>query len=215
MFLCKFQCFFTNSKSYYKEELPMAASGSTQNLGLNQWAETDHVLREDFNSDNQKIDAALSNVGPELLGTINVSAQASNISINVADIDWSSYSYVYIDYYLVASAKGTVYVRANNTTSGTLHYKSFGDSTSYNGNGFAGVYARNSGYTYGGHGRIVIQSHYGNYEYLTALTLPNVMMPTYGYQYVKFSDLNTFNFVPSDSSVKFTTATKFKIWGVK
>ena len=32
----------------------------TENYGLNQWAEQDKVLREDFNADNQKIDAALA-----------------------------------------------------------------------------------------------------------------------------------------------------------
>ena len=31
----------------------------TQNYQLNQWDATDRVLRTDFNSDNQKIDAAL------------------------------------------------------------------------------------------------------------------------------------------------------------
>ena len=33
----------------------------TTNYQLNQWDATDRVLRTDFNSDNQKIDAALKN----------------------------------------------------------------------------------------------------------------------------------------------------------
>ena len=36
------------------------ASNQTSNYGLNQWEATDQVLREEFNQDNQKIDAALS-----------------------------------------------------------------------------------------------------------------------------------------------------------
>ena len=36
------------------------ASSQTQNYQLNQWAETDQVLRTDFNADNAKIDAALT-----------------------------------------------------------------------------------------------------------------------------------------------------------
>ena len=39
------------------------ASNKTTNLGLNQWEAEDAVLREDFNADNAKIDAALANVG--------------------------------------------------------------------------------------------------------------------------------------------------------
>lgn len=35
----------------------------TSNYQLNQWAESDRILRTDFNSDNAKIDAALSNIG--------------------------------------------------------------------------------------------------------------------------------------------------------
>lgn len=36
------------------------ASGQTTNYGLNQWAAEDPVLRTDFNQDNAKLDAALS-----------------------------------------------------------------------------------------------------------------------------------------------------------
>ena len=38
------------------------ASGQTTNFGLNQWAAEDKVLREDFNADNAKIDAALKTI---------------------------------------------------------------------------------------------------------------------------------------------------------
>ena len=36
------------------------ASNQTSNYGLNQWAATDKVLREEFNQDNAKIDTALA-----------------------------------------------------------------------------------------------------------------------------------------------------------
>lgn len=35
----------------------------TSNYQLNQWAESDRILRTDFNSDNAKIDAALAELG--------------------------------------------------------------------------------------------------------------------------------------------------------
>lgn len=38
------------------------ASNKTSKLGLNQWLATDAILRSDFNTDNKKIDAALSNI---------------------------------------------------------------------------------------------------------------------------------------------------------
>ena len=39
------------------------ASNQTANFGLNQWEATDKVLREEFNADNAKIDAALAVMG--------------------------------------------------------------------------------------------------------------------------------------------------------
>ena len=41
----------------------------TTNYQLNQWAKSDRVLMEDFNSDNQKIDAALGTIPKLAVGT--------------------------------------------------------------------------------------------------------------------------------------------------
>ena len=41
----------------------------TTNYQLNQWDATDRVLREDFNSDNRKIDAALGEMPHFVIGT--------------------------------------------------------------------------------------------------------------------------------------------------
>ena len=38
------------------------ASNQTANFGLNQWSAEDKVLREEFNADNQKIEAALGSI---------------------------------------------------------------------------------------------------------------------------------------------------------
>lgn len=40
----------------------MASASKTTNYQLNQWAATDQVRREDFNSDNQKVDTALKSL---------------------------------------------------------------------------------------------------------------------------------------------------------
>jgi len=45
------------------------ASNKTANFNLNQWLSTDAILRSDFNSDNQKIDAALSSTPQIMAGS--------------------------------------------------------------------------------------------------------------------------------------------------
>ena len=42
------------------------ASNHTAAFGLNQWAATDPVLREDFNADNQKIEAAMKAIQEDI-----------------------------------------------------------------------------------------------------------------------------------------------------
>ena len=44
------------------------ASNHTANFGLNQWAATDPVVREDFNADNASIEEALVEMTAELEG---------------------------------------------------------------------------------------------------------------------------------------------------
>ena len=59
------------------------ASGQTSNYGLNQWAAEDPVLREDFNQDNAKIDAALEATPKFAVGSYagNGSADAREIIV--------------------------------------------------------------------------------------------------------------------------------------
>ena len=63
----------------------------TQNYQLNQWEASDRVLREDFNSDNRKIDAAIAACrarDPQLLKSLTISNDTSQIDIDVSDIDF-------------------------------------------------------------------------------------------------------------------------------
>ena len=48
------------------------ASNHTVHFGLNQWAATDPVLREDFNADNASIEEALAEMTAELEGKGNL-----------------------------------------------------------------------------------------------------------------------------------------------
>ena len=58
------------------------ASGQTKHYGLNQWQAGDHVLREEFNEDNAKIDAALAQVPVFVAGTY-VGTGEGNRTINL------------------------------------------------------------------------------------------------------------------------------------
>ena len=62
---------------------------------LSQWAETDRILREDFNSDNAKIEAALSGkFGPfEIIKSMPLPSDII-FSLDLSDVDWSQWTAV-------------------------------------------------------------------------------------------------------------------------
>lgn len=57
------------------------ASNQTKNYGLNQWERTDKVVMEDFNADNEKVDAALK----------ALAERAETISRSIPPIVFGSY----------------------------------------------------------------------------------------------------------------------------
>lgn len=61
----------------------MASSGKTPNIQLNQWADTDPIMRLDFNADNQKLDAALNAVPYRTLADVTTTAPLSRIDVNI------------------------------------------------------------------------------------------------------------------------------------
>ncbi len=97
-------------------------SSTTPNLGLHQWASTDYVNHEDFNSDNRKIDAAFSHVNRFPIREYTTSAATSNLSIDISDIDWSEYDYVFVEVTASAASAATFAVLLN-TTDTTLQTK--------------------------------------------------------------------------------------------
>ena len=91
----------------------------TENYQLNQWAKSDRVLMEDFNSDNAKIDAALNNTKnsiyyEKMLHTI-IGASTEKISIDVQAIDFTKYANVRL-YCAVPLAGAAVTLRLNGST---------------------------------------------------------------------------------------------------
>ena len=69
----------------------------TTNYQLNQWERTDRIMMDDFNADNQKLEAALTNalLGKRAIKTYTVTTtQPGYIDIPIDDIDFSQWSIV-------------------------------------------------------------------------------------------------------------------------
>ena len=62
---------------------------------LSQWAETDRILREDFNSDNAKIEAALAGMlgRAQIIKSISLTVD-TKVDLDLSDIDWNQWSAV-------------------------------------------------------------------------------------------------------------------------
>ena len=118
----------------------------TQNYQLNQWDATDRVLRTDFNSDNQKIDAALKNAA-DAVGTEAAARAAGDVYVKLLDvtleselqkwdidmsaIDLTQYQKLLFYPHLKGDNNQWVYMRINGLTSG---YTSPNNATGYCGN---------------------------------------------------------------------------------
>ena len=74
---------------------------STEHLQLNQWVPEDRILRQDFNRDNAKLDAAIGRLNaelhPTLIREVVTSATADSVELDVSDIDWSQWNCVIVD----------------------------------------------------------------------------------------------------------------------
>lgn len=92
----------------------------TENYHLNQWDATDRVLRTDFNSDNQKIDAALAEIKCQrsltLLQEYKVTESGQEIEFPL-DIDWNEWKAVHIQCEAFTNEdRTTVYVDLGSNT---------------------------------------------------------------------------------------------------
>ena len=115
----------------------------TKNYQLNQWDATDRVLRTDFNSDNQKIDATLEALAEsqslaarfvklkEVTTAQNVNG--GSVEIDVSDIDFADWQYVHVDVY--AKGFSGVQLRVNGKST-TCSYTQPGNGTCFGGTGY-------------------------------------------------------------------------------
>ena len=72
----------------------------TTNYQLNQWAKSDRIMMDDFNADNEKIEAALlGKLGKaQIIKTIPVNNAERQLDIDLRDVDWSKWDTVGIFY---------------------------------------------------------------------------------------------------------------------
>ena len=79
----------------------------TQHYQLIKWDPSDRVLRQNFNDNNDKIDAALHKMEEKAnfvkLKTVTTTEKivdGQNFTIDVSDINWSAWQYIYVDFML-------------------------------------------------------------------------------------------------------------------
>jgi hypothetical protein len=135
----------------------------TQNYQLNQWDATDRILREDFNEDNARIDAALEGTKPfTKLKEFTISQTGTQVEANISDIDFSQYHYVILD--ILGSMSGSLKFYCN-TPAGSSYMYFSGNSTFYNslGNIVSNAAGKISG-------RIIFFPYHNGEERLTCVT---------------------------------------------
>ena len=119
----------------------------TQNYQLNQWDATDRVLRTDFNSDNQKIDAALKNaadaVAAEALSRatedvyvklldLTLEEDTQKWNIDMSDIDLTKYQKLVLYPHLKGNTNQWVDLHINGTDGKYARIPLINDSTRQN-----------------------------------------------------------------------------------
>ena len=84
----------------------------TSNYQLNQWEDSDLILREDFNADNEKVDSALAELsGRSILIPIkefHVSIPAVTVTLPLTGIDWDRWQAVVFDFDMVSDKTNLV-----------------------------------------------------------------------------------------------------------
>lgn len=117
----------------------------TANYQLNQWDPKDRILREEFNGDNERIDAALSelNVRDSVVKFREhvTEADADGIVLELAGIDWGAWQTVYLDIALLGDSNSAG-LRAKAQLEGGGSHLSMTSSSAES--GFGSVYIGNA-----------------------------------------------------------------------
>lgn len=171
-------------------------------MGLNQWVLSDPFLMDDVNEDNRRIDEELGRLSAksciEKLKTITTTASnVTQIDIDVSDINFNDWQYVFLDAVTVQSCN----IRANNNQYGS-NYMGFGN-TQWITYSLASV---SSGT------RLIFLPHMGASSQLAVIATGTCF--SFGFGGPSFAGISTLNFVASGGNT-FSAGNKFTFWGVK
>jgi len=97
------------------------ATNHTPILGLCQWEPTDPVLRVDFNSDNQKIDAAFGAIPWVKLLDITTTTAASAVDISMEGIDLTKFLSLIVYVLYTDNKLAVIRMRINNISNNVYH----------------------------------------------------------------------------------------------
>lgn len=184
----------------------------TQAYQLNQWDEDDRIMREDFNADNAKIDAAITEVRAEnpyrLIRSVTTTAEAGQIDVDVSDIDFTKYLKIEL-FFHSPDYGNSLMLRINNISSESYAYGFIGGQ-----GGAATQYDTQMAYFY--------QNGRGILAFYTPTRIEPVMCATSTYYNGNYSglqhaapctwaELKTLNLIGGD---KIPVGTVIKLYGV-
>ncbi len=199
----------------------------TANTKLNQWEKSDRIMMSDFNSDNQKLDAALKSLAgenaalrqsvaalqtqldtltartvPFLLKEITLSQGGSSLVVDLSFIDWAVYDRIIIESKL--------------QTSGNDPYVNFLDSI--RNQPICSAYAQN-GYVTTPEtrklNRLVLYSHGDKSRPLYAVAVSPVRGDTRTLLNITGADLKGLKLICTDGKTNLSAGCWFRIAGVK
>ena len=94
------------------------ASNYTEHYGLCQWEATDQVLREEFNADNAKLDAALSQMPYVKIASLKTQQDTEQFSMDVSQINFEDYLRVDLFFLRMPQQNKSVSLRLNGISDG-------------------------------------------------------------------------------------------------
>ena len=185
----------------------------TQNYQLNQWDATDRILREDFNADNAKIDAALAEAknrgGYFKLKEFTTIADAKQVNLDVSDIDFSLWQNLYVDVHLVGT--GSALIRSLESGYGDSQYEL---NISYSTGNQLCLIPTNAPNAQGNDTRLnfIIRSDASSRIEMQTFS----MKPYWGVNTLRcYSDMKTMFFVADGTNSNLQAGSKLTVWGVK
>ena len=184
----------------------------TANYELNQWDPGDRILREEFNGDNARIDAALAGMPYVKLVDVTTDVAANQVDIDVSKIDFGSFAKIELCIeswncgYLSLRVNGLI-VYTQQQTSGSA--SGFESTT----NALAGFMLEN-----GTPAAILLFNTPLPEAYIHCVSFQAASSSYTGYHRVstcKWKELHTLNVVATGAGMTIPTGTRILLYGVR